>query len=105
MNSSSQIRHAKLAKRAALIKEQSESTLTVKEWCDQNNVTIHAYHYWKHRLLWEIRFQDQRIFQSTMFSPGSRPDQVFSFCAKHFSGIFTVFGLSCIRLFLSFLIQ
>ncbi len=50
MNTSSQIRQAKLAKWAALIKDQSENNLQVKEWCDQNNVTIHAYHYWKHKL-------------------------------------------------------
>ncbi len=50
MNTTAKIHQAKMAKWAALIKEQSESTLTVKEWCDQNNVTIHAYHYWKHRL-------------------------------------------------------
>ena len=50
MNTSYQIRQAKLAKWAALIKDQSESNLQVKEWCEQNNVTIHAYHYWKHKL-------------------------------------------------------
>jgi hypothetical protein len=50
MNAKSKIHQAKLAKWAALIKEQSESSLTVKEWCQQNNFTIHTYNYWKHLL-------------------------------------------------------
>ncbi len=50
MNTKTKIHQAKLAKWAALIKEQSESNLTVKEWCQQNNFTIHTYNYWKHLL-------------------------------------------------------
>jgi hypothetical protein len=50
MDTKSKIHQAKLAKWAALIKEQSESNLTVKEWCQQNSYTIHAYNYWKHLL-------------------------------------------------------
>ena len=50
MNTTAKLHQAKLSKWAALIKDQSESNLTVKEWCEQNNVTVHAYHYWKHHL-------------------------------------------------------
>ena len=50
MNTSQKIRQAKLAKWAALFKDQSDSGLTVRQWCDQNNYTIHAYNYWKHIL-------------------------------------------------------
>ena len=52
MNTTAKIHQAKLSKWAALIKDQSESNLTVKEWCDQNHFSIHRYHYWK-RLLKE----------------------------------------------------
>jgi hypothetical protein len=50
MNTKAKLHQAKLTKWAALIKEQSESNLTVREWCKQNNITIHAYNYWKHLL-------------------------------------------------------
>lgn len=50
MNTKSKIHQTKLAKWAALIQEQSESKLTVKEWCHQNNFSIHVYNYWKHLL-------------------------------------------------------
>ena len=50
MNAKQKIHQVKMTKWAALIKEQSESNLTVKEWCDQNNYSIHTYNYWKHQL-------------------------------------------------------
>jgi len=30
------------------IADQASSGLTVREWCKQNNLTIHKYNYWKH---------------------------------------------------------
>ena len=28
--------------------EQKASGLTVKQWCEQNHLSVHAYNYWKH---------------------------------------------------------
>lgn len=39
-----------MTKWAALIKEQKDSCLTIRQWCDQKNVSFHAYNYWKHIL-------------------------------------------------------
>lgn len=36
---------------------QKASGLTVKEWCDQNNLSIHTYNYWKHALKEELPSQ------------------------------------------------
>lgn len=41
------IHQAALAKWTALFQEQKSSGLTIKEWCSKNNVSIHAYYYWK----------------------------------------------------------
>ena len=50
MNAKQKIHQAKMAKWVALIKEQSESGLTIKQWCEQSGYTLHAYNYWKHIL-------------------------------------------------------
>lgn len=50
MNTTQKIHQAKLAKWAILIKEQSDSGLTVKQWCSQKGYTLHTYNYWKHLL-------------------------------------------------------
>ncbi len=50
MNTKQKIRKANLSKRAGLIRNQQASGLTFKSWCDQNNVSFHAYNYWKHFL-------------------------------------------------------
>ena len=41
------IHQAALAKWTALFQEQKSSGLAIKEWCSKNNVSIHAYYYWK----------------------------------------------------------
>ena len=50
MNTTKQLQQIKLDQWAVLCKEQAQSGLTVKQWCEQNGYTIHTYHYWKHRL-------------------------------------------------------
>lgn len=50
MNTTKKLQQAKLDQWAVLCKEQSESGLTVKQWCEQNGYTIHTYNYRKHRL-------------------------------------------------------
>ena len=50
MNAKQKLHQAKLAQWTTLIQEQVTSGLTVKEWCAQKNLSIHAYNYWKHIL-------------------------------------------------------
>ncbi len=47
MKSNQKIHQANLTKWTALFKEQTDSGLTVKEWCSQNSLSIHAFYYWK----------------------------------------------------------
>lgn len=51
MNTNQKLHRARLNQWAALCKEQSQSGLTVKLWCEQNGYTIHTYNYWNHRLI------------------------------------------------------
>ena len=50
MNTTKKLQQAKLDQWAVICKEQSESGLIVRQWCEQNGYTIHTYNYWKHRL-------------------------------------------------------
>ena len=50
MNTKQKIHQAKMAKWAVLIKEQSDSGLTIRQWCAEKGYTLHAYNYWKHLL-------------------------------------------------------
>ena len=50
MNAKQKLHQAKLAEWAARFVDQKASGLTVRQWCEQNNVSFHAYHYWKHQL-------------------------------------------------------
>ena len=47
MNANKTFHQANLAKWTAIFQEQKDSGLTVKDWCAQNNVSHHAYYYWK----------------------------------------------------------
>lgn len=46
MNAKQKIHYAKLNQRIGLFKEQADSGLTVKQWCEENNYSIHTYNYW-----------------------------------------------------------
>ena len=45
MNTTKKLQQAKLDQWTVLCKEQSESGLTVRQWCEQNGYTIHTYNY------------------------------------------------------------
>ncbi len=47
MDANTTIHQANLAKWNNLFLEQKSSGLTIKEWCSRNDVSIHAYYYWK----------------------------------------------------------
>lgn len=48
MNAKQKLHQANLAKWTALFKQQSSCGLTIKDWCAQNNISVHTYNYWKH---------------------------------------------------------
>lgn len=50
MNTKQKLHQAKLSQWAIRFKEQTDSGLTVKNWCNQNSISIHTYNYWKHVL-------------------------------------------------------
>ncbi|MCD8249451.1 MAG: hypothetical protein LUC60_06325 [Lachnospiraceae bacterium] len=50
MNAKQKLHQAKLAQWAVRCKEQTDSGLTVKAWCEQNNISVYTYNYWKHQL-------------------------------------------------------
>lgn len=50
MNARQKIHHANLAQWSARFSEQKASGLTVRQWCLQNDLSIHKYNYWKHQL-------------------------------------------------------
>lgn len=50
MNNKQKLHQIKLTHWAARFQEQAASGLSVKVWCAENNVTIHTYNYWKHKL-------------------------------------------------------
>lgn len=47
MNANKKIHDTKLAHWITLIREQSESGLTISDWCVQKGLSKHAYYYWK----------------------------------------------------------
>lgn len=50
MNAKQKLHQIKLQEWLEHFQNQAASGLTVKEWCRQNNISIHSYNYWKHKL-------------------------------------------------------
>lgn len=50
MNSHQKLHQACLNEWASRFADQKASGLTVRDWCSQNNLSIHKYNYWKHQL-------------------------------------------------------
>lgn len=50
MNNKQKLHQIKLQQWDERFRRQASSGLTVKEWCTENNFTIHTYNYWKHLL-------------------------------------------------------
>ena len=57
MNAKQKIHQTMLQEWAVRFSEQKASGLTVREWCEQNNYSIHKYNYWKHLLKEEVTDQ------------------------------------------------
>lgn len=57
MNAQHKLHQLHLNEWASRFSEQKSSGLTIRQWCDQNNVSIHTYNYWKHILKEELASQ------------------------------------------------
>lgn len=57
MNTKEKFHQLRLNEWAARFSEQKASGLTVRQWCEQNNYSIHTYNYWKHLLKEELASQ------------------------------------------------
>lgn len=54
MNARQKLHQAHLQEWAVRFADQKASGLTVRQWCDQNNLSFHTYNYWKHLLKEEV---------------------------------------------------
>lgn len=97
MNNKQKLHQIKLIQLAARFKEQADSGLSVKAWCAENNVTIHTYNYWKHKL--KLEYIDSMLpaehdivaltpdfFQTSSLSQ-TCPDNTSVFCQLHDSRV------------------
>lgn len=50
MNTKQQLHQTQLQQWAVRFQQQTNSGLTIKDWCAENNLSIHTYNYWKHLL-------------------------------------------------------
>lgn len=57
MNAKQKLHQLRLNEWSSRFSDQKASGLTVKQWCDQNNLSIHTYNYWKHLLKEELASQ------------------------------------------------
>ena len=57
MNARQKVHQIHLKEWASRFSDQKASGLTVKQWCDQNHLSVHAYNYWKHILKEEVAGQ------------------------------------------------
>ena len=57
MNARQKLHQLHLQEWTARLAEQKASGLTVRQWCDQNNYSIHTYNYWKHILKEQVADQ------------------------------------------------
>lgn len=84
MNTIKQLQQIKLDQWVVLCKEQAQSGLIVKQWCDQNGYIIHTYNYWKHCLKENyIESALHEIVSITPAVPGTLPES----CVSHDSSI------------------
>ena len=48
MNTKQKLHQLRMNEWTTRFSNQKTSGLTIKEWCNQNNLSIHTYNYWKH---------------------------------------------------------
>ena len=50
MSANQKLHQLRLQEWSARFSDQKNSGLPVRQWCEQNNISYHAYNYWKHSL-------------------------------------------------------
>lgn len=74
MNTKQKLHQLRMNEWTTRFSNQKTSGLTIKEWCNQNNLSIHTYNYWKHALKEELASQILRdiipiVIHETSASP------------------------------------
>ena len=54
MNARQKLHQIHLQQWTVRFADQKASCLTVRQWCEQNNLSFHTYNYWKHLLKEEV---------------------------------------------------
>ena len=54
MNARQKLHQIHLQEWTVRFADQKASSLTVRQWCEQNNLSFHTYNYWKHLLKEEV---------------------------------------------------
>ena len=54
MNAKQKLHQVHLQEWTVRFADQKASGLTVRQWCEQNNLSFHTYNYWKHLLKEEV---------------------------------------------------
>ena len=54
MNAKQKLHQIHLQEWPVRFADQKASGLTVRQWCEQNNLSFHTYNYWKHLLKEEV---------------------------------------------------
>ena len=54
MNARQKLHQVHLQEWTVRFADQKASGLTVRQWCEQNNLSFHTYNYWKHLLKKEV---------------------------------------------------
>ena len=54
MNAKQKLHQIHLQEWTVRFADQKASGLTVRQWCEQNNLSFHTYNYWKHLLKEEV---------------------------------------------------
>lgn len=54
MNAKQKLHQIHLQEWTVRFADQKASCLTVRQWCEQNNLSFHTYNYWKHLLKEEV---------------------------------------------------
>ena len=57
MNTRQKLHQIHLNEWTSRFADQKASGLTVRQWCEQNNYSVHSYNYWKHILKEELASQ------------------------------------------------
>ena len=65
MNTKQKLHQIKLQQWATRFQEQASSGLTVRAWCAENNLTIHTYNYWKHKLNFQMNIRYYKYFHNS----------------------------------------